>query len=93
MVSIFLARRRGAASLSEQSSWFDAASRIAPRLDARRRSSDVDLMISSGCFLSIPLPVTPSFGWRTIARLWIAFRLSIDAEIALTASFEGAAHP
>ena len=27
----------------------------------------------------------------TLARhLWIAFRLSIDAEIALTASFEGA---
>jgi hypothetical protein len=47
-------------------------------------------MISSGCFVSIPLPVTASFGWRAAARLWIVFRLSIDAEIALTASFEGA---
>jgi hypothetical protein len=33
-----------------------------------------------------------SFGWRAIARLWIAFRLAIDAEIALTASFVGASH-
>ena len=55
----------------------------------RARIAQSFLWISSGRFLSIPLPVT-ILRLAAIARLWISFRLSIDVEIALTASFEGA---